>query len=66
VTAVQPRQPDTSATPSAVRQDGAEVRSPATLRVGILLFVVLLAAGWAYQGVGLPNDMGVTRLPLGS
>jgi hypothetical protein len=64
VTAVQPRQPDTSATPGAVQQDDAEVRLPATLRVGLLLFVVLLAAGWVYQSVGLPKGM-LQRQSLG-
>jgi hypothetical protein len=44
-------------TPGAVQQDGGKAPlPPGTLRVGILLFVVLLVAGWAYQSAGLPDD----------
>jgi hypothetical protein len=64
VTAVTPRQPDTPGPPGLVLQDGAEFRVPATLRFGVLLFVVLLAAGWAYQSMGLPKGM-LQRQSLG-
>jgi hypothetical protein len=57
VIAVSPLQPDTSVTPGAFQQDGGKAPlPPGTLRVGVLLFVVLLVAGWAYQSVGLPDD----------